>query len=63
MLPGFFVEQGRGFAIGHTFGVRVDGTASRRFLRFLSLAAFQAEGCGIALSGDEYEVSVTREGS
>ena len=23
------------------------------------LTAFQAEGCGIALSGDEYEVSVT----
>ncbi len=47
----------RGF--GHTFGVRVDGTSSRRFLRFLSLTAFQAEGFGIALSGDEYEVSVT----
>ena len=30
---------------------------------FLSLTAFQAEGCGIALSGDEYEVSVMREGS
>ena len=26
---------------------------------FLSLTAFQAEGCGIALSGDEYKVSVT----
>ena len=26
---------------------------------FLSLTAFQAEGCGIALTGDEYEVSVT----
>ena len=26
---------------------------------FLSLTAFQAEGCGIALMGDEYEVSVT----
>ena len=23
------------------------------------MTAFQAEGCGIALSGDEYEVSVT----
>ena len=34
---------------GHAFGVRVDGTSSRRFLRFLSLTAFQAEGCGIAL--------------
>ena len=26
---------------------------------FLSLTAFQAEGCGIALAGDEYKVSVT----
>ena len=26
---------------------------------FLGLTAFQAEGCGIALTGDEYEVSVT----
>ena len=26
---------------------------------FLGLTAFQAEGCGIALSGDEYKVSVT----
>ena len=26
---------------------------------FLSLTAFQAEGCGIALTGDEYKVSVT----
>ena len=32
--------------MGHTFGVRVYGTSSRRFLRFLSLTAFQAEGCG-----------------
>ena len=51
------------FAFGHTFGVRVDGASPRRFLRFLSLTAFQAEGCGIALSGDEYEVSVMRKGS
>ena len=29
----------------------------RRVLKFDG--AFQAEGCGIALSGDEYEVSVT----
>ncbi len=27
---------------------------------FLSLTAFQAEGCGIALSGNAYKVSVTR---
>ena len=45
--------------MGHTFGVRVDGAAPRGFLRFLSLTALRAEGCGIALSGDEYEVSVT----
>ena len=40
----------------------------KRFLRltglmaggFLGLTAFQAEGCGIALSGDEYKASVTR---
>ena len=38
------------FYYGHTFGVRVDGTSSRRFLRFLSLTAFQAEGGGIALT-------------
>ena len=44
-------------------GVRVDGASPRGFLRFLSLTAFQAEGCGIALTGDEYEVSVMREGS
>ena len=42
------------FYYGHTFGVRVDGAAPRRFLGFLSLTAFQAEGCGIALSGDEF---------
>ena len=34
--------------LGHTFGVRVDGASPRRFLRFLRLTAFQAEGCGIA---------------
>ena len=55
--------SGGGFAIGHACGVRVDGASPRRFLRLLSLTAFQAEGCGIALSGDEYEVSVMREGS
>ena len=26
---------------------------------FVSLTALRAEGCGVALSGDEYEVSVT----
>ena len=51
-------------AFGHAFGVRVH---RGRFLRwtglmaggFLGLTAFQAEGCGIALTGDEYKVSVT----
>ena len=38
---------------------KVDGASPRGFLRFLSLTAFQAEGCGIALTGDEYKVSVT----
>ena len=36
------------FYYGHTFGVRVDGTSSRRFLRFLSLTGLWPEGCGIA---------------
>ena len=47
------------FYYGHTFGVRVDGTSSRRFLRFLSLTAFQAEGGGIALRAQIIKVSVT----
>ncbi len=38
--------------IGHTFGVRVDGPSSRRFLRFLSLTAFQAAGCGDGFAAD-----------
>ena len=37
--------------------LRIDGPF--RAQGFLSLTAFRAEGCGIALSGDEYEVSVT----
>ena len=48
---------GRG--LGHTFGVRVDGPLARGFLRFLSLTAFQAEGCGLPLCGNTYNVSVT----
>ena len=54
-----WAQRERLSAFGHTFGVRVDGASPRRFLRFLSLTALRAEGCGIALSGDEYEVSVT----
>ena len=42
------------FYYGRAFGVRIDGPLARGFLRFLSLTAFQAEGGGIALSGDEY---------
>ncbi len=45
--------------LGHTFCVRVDGTLSRRFLRFLSLTALWAEGGGIAIAGNAYKVSVT----
>ena len=41
---------GRG--LGHTFGVRVDGTSSRRFLRFLGLTALRAEGCGGGFAAD-----------
>ena len=37
--------------------LRLTGPSGRRVLRFDS--GFAAEGCGIALSGDEYEVSVT----
>ena len=37
--------------------LRIDGPF--RAQRFLSLTALQAEGCGIALSGDEYKASVT----
>ena len=48
-----------GCAIGHAFGVRVLKMDRPAAGGFLSLTAFQAEGCGIALSGDEHEVSVT----
>ena len=37
--------------------LRIDGPF--RAQGFLSLTALRAEGCGIALSGDEYKVSVT----
>ena len=36
--------------------LKMDGPSAQGFL---GLTAFQAEGCGIALLGDEYEVSVT----
>ena len=47
-----FLCVGRG--CGHTFGVRVDGPLARGFLRFLSLTAFQAEGCGSALRAQSF---------
>ena len=37
--------------------LRIDGPF--RVQGFLSLTALRAEGCGFALSGDEYKVSVT----
>ena len=45
---------------GHACGVRVlkmDRPDGRRVLKFDG--AFGPEGCGIALTGDEYKVSVT----
>ena len=51
----------RAYRKGHAFGVRVDGTSSRRFLRFLSLTAFQAEGCGGGFAiGHTFGVRVQR---
>ena len=36
--------------------LKMDGPSAQGFL---SLTAFQAEGCGIALTGDKHKVSVT----
>ena len=36
--------------------LKMDGPSAQGFL---SLTALRAEGCGIALTGDEYKVSVT----
>ena len=54
--------MGRGSAAGCAEGVwkkvlRIDGPF--RAQGFLSLTALRAEGCGIALTGDEYKASVT----
>ena len=46
-------------AFGHTFGVRVLKMDRPAAGGFAGLTALRAEGCGIALLGDEYEVSVT----
>ena len=45
--------------LGHTFGEGSEGSKGSKDSKgfgkgFLSLTAFQAEGCGIALLGDEY---------
>ena len=37
--------------------LKIDGPSAQGFL---SLTALRAEGCGIALTGDEHKVSVTR---
>ena len=50
------------FYYGRGFGVRVDGTSSRRFLRFLSLTAFQAEGCGGGFAADYKKGARLRRG-
>ena len=46
-------------AFRHTFGVRVLKMDRPAAGGFLSLTAFQAEGCGLPLCGNAYEVSVT----
>ena len=46
--------------LGHTCGVRVDGTSSRRFLRFLSLTALRAEGGGGALRAQSFIIRLRR---
>ena len=46
-------------AFGHTFGVRVLKMDRPAAGGFLSLTAFQAEGCGLPLCGNAYKVSVT----
>ena len=44
---------------GHTCGVRVLKIDRPLAGGFVSLTALRAEGCGIALTGDKYKVSVT----
>ena len=49
-------------AIGHTCGVKVQRVQRVQRVqkgRFLGLTGLWPEGGGIALTGDEYEVSVT----
>ncbi len=53
------------FYYGRGLGARVDGTSSRRFLRFLrflSLTAFQAEGCGGGFAADYKKGARLRRG-
>ena len=56
------IKKGAADAAGCVEGVRkkvlrIDGPF--RAQGFVSLTALRAEGCGIALTGDEYKVSVT----
>ena len=63
------IKRGRGWRRGlcRRVVVRFAQGAGKEVLRidrplaggFLSLTTFQAEGCGGALSGDEYKASVT----
>ena len=68
-----FIKKGRGWRRGLCRRVVFASAqgAGRKVLRidrpaaggFLSLTAFQAEGCGLPLCGNAYKVSVMREGS
>ncbi len=45
--------------LGQTYGVKVLRIDRPEAGGFLSLTAFQAEGCGLPLYGNAYKVSVT----
>ena len=57
-----FIKKGRGWRLGLCRRVvkgkvlKMDGPSAQGFL---SLTAFQAEGCGLPLCGNAYKVSVT----
>ena len=54
-----YITSRKELHMGRAFGARVLKMDRPAAGGFVSLTTFQAEGCGIALSGDEYEVSVT----
>ena len=58
-FDGAFGPEGCGIAFGHTFGVKVLKMDRPTAGGFLSLTALRAEGCGLPLRGNAYEVSVT----